>query len=101
MLSPDRLGAIAGVDRTIHLDPRPFHSIERVIYEFGTAVYYKLALFDLRDYERIVYLDLDALLVADIGELWDPDRYADKPFYAVREEAEYGGGGTVADHEET
>src|SRR5262245_27041901 len=49
VLSPDDPAPIAGVDQVLYLNPEPFWSIRRVIFEFGLAVYLKLALFALKD----------------------------------------------------
>jgi lipopolysaccharide biosynthesis glycosyltransferase len=98
VLSPDDPTPIAGVDQVLYLDPEPFQSIRRVIFEFGLVVYLKLALFTLKDFDRIVYFDLDTLIVDDVSELWDPSRYADKDLYAVREEARYGGRAPMIGH---
>lgn len=91
LLSPDALGTLDGVDQVLRLDPRQFQSIRRVIFEFGLAVYFKLALFALKGLDRVVYFDADTLVVDDVSELWDLDRYAEKDLYGVREEARYGG----------
>jgi glycosyl transferase family 8 len=98
VISPDDPGPIAGVDRVVRLDPEPFQSIRRVIFEFGLGVYLKLALFALKGFDRIVYFDLDTLIVDDVSELWDPNRYAEKDLYAVREEARYGGRSPMIGH---
>lgn len=98
VLSPDDLGSIAGVDQVLRLDPEPFQSIRRVIFEFGLGVYLKLALFSLKGFDRIVYFDLDTLIIDDVSELWDPSRYTDKDLYAVREEARYGGRSPMIGH---
>ena len=47
VLSPDDLGPVPGVDQVVRLDPEPFQSIRRAIFEFGLGVYLKLALFTL------------------------------------------------------
>ena len=98
VISPDNPGPIAGVDQVVRLDPEPFQSIRRVIFEFGLGVYLKLALFALKGFDRLVYFDLDTLIVDDVSELWDPNRYADKDLYAVREEARYGGRSPMIGH---
>lgn len=98
VLSPDDPGPIAGVDQVLRLDPEPFQSIRRVTFEFGLGVYLKLALFALKGFDRIVYFDLDTLIVDDVSELWDPSRYADNDLYAVREEARYGGRSPMLGH---
>jgi hypothetical protein len=98
VLSPDDPSPIAGVDQVLRLDPEPFQSIRRVIFEFGLGVYLKLALFALKGFDRIVYFDLDTLVVDDVSELWDPSRYTDKDLYAVREEARYGGRSPMIGH---
>ncbi len=53
-------------------------------------MFYKLEVFRLSGYDRIVYLDCDTLVLDDISSLWDSRQYAANDFYAVRETAEMG-----------
>ena len=63
---------IADVDAVIPFDPASYESIPCAGLYFGREVFYKLEVFRLRGYERIVYLDCDTLVVDDISPLWDP-----------------------------
>jgi len=89
VMSPDLDETPAGADRLVRIDPRPFGVIRRTQSAFGRSVYFKLALFTL-DYDRVIYLDTDLLIVGDIAELWDPTRYADRDLWGVRESAAIG-----------
>jgi hypothetical protein len=88
---------IADVDAVIPFDPGPYESIPCAGLYFGREVFYKLELFKLRGYDRIVYLDCDTLVLDDISALWDPAQYAERDFYAVREQAEMGVDPTLFD----
>lgn len=89
VLSPDFDQIPAGADRLVNVDPRPFQVIRRTQSAFGLSVFYKLALFRL-DYDRVIYLDTDLLIVDDISQLWDPDRYNEHDLYGVRESSALG-----------
>lgn len=89
VLSPDLDEPPAGADRLVRVDPRAYQSIRKTQSAFGRSVYYKLDLFRL-DYDRVLYLDTDLLIVDDISELWDPQRYNDHDLYGVRESAAIG-----------
>jgi Glycosyl transferase family 8 len=81
---------LADVDLVVPFDPRPYDAIPRTSHYFGREVFYKLELFRLSGYDRIVYLDCDTLMLDDISGLWDPAQYADRPLYAAREETAMG-----------
>jgi hypothetical protein len=88
---------IADVDEVIPFDPRPYEAIPCAGLYFGREVFFKLEVFRLRGYERIVYLDCDTLVVDDISPLWDPAQYFERDFYAVREQADMGVHPSVCD----
>jgi lipopolysaccharide biosynthesis glycosyltransferase len=88
---------LADIDAVLPFDPRPYDFIPRTSQYFGREVFYKLELFRLSGYERIVYLDCDTLVLDDISALWDLARYSDRPFYAAREEAAMGVHPSVTD----
>src|SRR5262245_16331244 len=90
LLTPDDIKPPPGIDRVVHIDPRPFASVRGVFYEFGVTVFFRLAVFHLGSFERLVYLDADTLAVDDVSELWDPSRFCDRGFYGVRESRELG-----------
>jgi lipopolysaccharide biosynthesis glycosyltransferase len=81
---------LADVDEVIPFDSGPYRSIPRTSHYFGREVFFKLDVFNIRGYDRIVYLDCDTVVLDDISPLWDPALYADRPFYAVRERSEMG-----------
>jgi lipopolysaccharide biosynthesis glycosyltransferase len=78
------------VDGVTPFDPAPYQSVPCADLYFGREVFYKLEVFKPRGFDRIVYLDCDTLVVGDISPLWDPAQYADRCFYAVREQASMG-----------
>jgi hypothetical protein len=82
---------LADVDEVVPIDPAVYASIRSVSSYYGAEVYYKLEVFGLRGYERIVYLDCDTIVLDDVSALWDPRRYRDNGLYAVRETQEMGG----------
>src|SRR5215831_3806047 len=59
LLAPDDVPPPPGIDRVVRIDPRPFESVRGVLYEFGVTVFFKLALFSLDSFDRLVYLDSD------------------------------------------
>ncbi len=80
-----------GVARVIPIDPRPFEAAERCNFSIGgLSVYFKIALFRLKGWRRIVYFDCDTLGLGDLSMLWDLDQFADRALYAVRETPEMG-----------
>jgi hypothetical protein len=81
---------VADVDAVIPFDPAPYESIPYTGSYFGREVFYKLELFRLRGYERIVYLDCDTIVLGDMSALWDPTQYRERPLYAVREQPAMG-----------
>jgi hypothetical protein len=80
----------ADVDEVIPFDPAPYETIPCAGFYFGREVFYKLEVFRLRGYDRVIYLDCDTLVVDDISPLWDPARYNERPFFAAREQADMG-----------
>jgi glycosyl transferase family 8 len=78
---------LADVDEVIPFDPHAYQSIPCDGLYFGREVFYKLELFRLRGYERIIYLDCDTIVRGDISSLWDPRQYTEREFWAVREQA--------------
>lgn len=89
VLSPDLEETPAGADRLVRVDTEAYRAIRRTQSAFGQSVFYKLDLFRL-DYDRVIYLDTDLLIVDDISELWNPNRYGDHALYGVRESADIG-----------
>lgn len=81
---------MADVNEVIPFDPAPYESVPSKRLYFGREVFYKLELFKLDRFERIVYFDCDTLVVGDISALWDPSQFAERSFYAVRETASMG-----------
>ena len=90
VLSPEEQRLPAEVDVFIRFDPTPYAWIPFTGSYFGPEVYYKLEVFNLRGYDRLLYLDCDTLVLDDISSLWDPAAYTEKDFYAVRETADMG-----------
>jgi hypothetical protein len=80
---------LADVDEVIPIETTPYTGIPASDY-FGPEVFYKLEVFNLRGYDRVVYLDCDTLVLDDVSPLWDMTRYADRSLYAVRETADMG-----------
>lgn len=80
----------ADVDEVIQFDPEPYQAVPCAGLYFGREVFYKLEVFRLRGYDRVIYLDCDTLVVDDISQLWDPAQYNERPFFAAREQAAMG-----------
>ena len=91
LLSPESTAPPPGVERVVPIDARRFEAATRCNYSMGgLSAYFKIALFALEGWERLVYLDCDTLALGDVSALWDLDRFADRALYAVRETAEMG-----------
>jgi len=91
LLSPAAMTPPPGVDQVICFDPQMAEPAARCNFAIGgLAAYFKLALYRLEGWKRIVYIDCDTLALADLSELWDLRRFADDPIYATRETAEMG-----------
>jgi hypothetical protein len=87
---PNQPRPLAEVDEVITFDLAPYASIRPWSSYFGREMYYKLEVFNLRGYDRIVYLDCDTVVLDDISPLWDLERFGDRSLYAVRETPELG-----------
>ena len=68
------------------------HQINTELYKplgkenpYGTIGFYKLDVFSIYDYDRIIYLDLDILVRQNISELWNPTKFAQFEIYAFNE----------------
>jgi hypothetical protein len=85
-----QLLTMADVDEVIPFDPAPYASIPFTGSYFGPEVYFKLELFNLRGYERVIYLDCDTIVLDDIATLWNLNEYSESSFYAMRESWEMG-----------
>lgn len=91
LLTPERIAPPPGVDSVIPIATRPFEAAARCNFSMGgLSAYFKISLFGLEGWERIIYLDSDTLALSDLSELWDPRRFAENALYAVRETAEMG-----------
>jgi lipopolysaccharide biosynthesis glycosyltransferase len=86
----DQQVTLADVDAVVPFDTTAYASIPRVASYLGREVYYKLEIFNGLGFDRLVYLDCDTVVLDDISALWDPARFADRSFYAVRETADMG-----------
>lgn len=47
------------------------------------SIFYKLSIFNIRGYDRIIFIDSDMLVIDDISELWDLNKYNEFDFYAT------------------
>ena len=91
LLTPGPIAPPPGVDIVIPIDPLPFEAARRCNFALGgLSAYFKLALFAMQGWDRIVYLDSDTVALGDVSKLWDPESFADKAIYAVRETAAMG-----------
>lgn len=91
LLTPEPMAPPPGVDAVIPVDTRPFEAAARCNFSMGgLSAYFKISLFGLEGWDRVVYLDSDTVALGDLTELWDPGRFAEKALYAVRETAEMG-----------
>jgi lipopolysaccharide biosynthesis glycosyltransferase len=79
----------AGVDKLIKIDTDDFRHIELFPYllpdglKWDQSIFYKLSIFNVQGYDRIVYVDSDMLILKDIGDLWDMDKYNECDFYST------------------
>lgn len=91
VLRPEGDGpTLADVDEVRTFDPAPYAQIPVASSYWGRETFYKLALFALRGFERVVYLDCDTLVLDDVSALWDDGQHADADLYAVRETRDMG-----------
>jgi hypothetical protein len=91
VLQPEGDGAtLADVDEVRSFDPAPYAAIAPLNTYWGSEIFYKFAVFALRDFERVVYLDCDTLVMDDVSALWDLDQHADAAVYGVRETQDMG-----------
>jgi hypothetical protein len=91
LLTPEPIARPPGVDVVIPIDPLPFEAARRCNFALGgLSSYFKLALFAMQGWDRVVYLDTDTVARGDPSALWDPARFADKAIYAMRETAAMG-----------
>ena len=81
---------LADVDEVRRFDPAAYASIRPTNTYWGCEAYYKLQIFALHGYDRVVYLDCDTVALDDVSALWDPQRFADRDLYGVRETTEMG-----------
>jgi hypothetical protein len=81
---------LADVDEIVEFDPGPYSRLSCHNSYFGREVFYKLEIFNLQGFDRLVYLDCDTVVLGDISALWDPVRYCEADLYAVRESEDMG-----------
>jgi lipopolysaccharide biosynthesis glycosyltransferase len=78
-----------GVDKLIKIDVDDFRYIELFPYllpdglKWNKSIFYKLSIFNVQGYDRIVYIDSDMLIVKDISDLWDLNKYNEYDFYST------------------
>jgi hypothetical protein len=91
LLTTESIAPPPGVDRVIPIDPIPFEDAARCNFSIGgLSTYFKLSLFGIEGWKRIIYIDTDTIALGDLSELWNLERFADQAIYAVRETAEMG-----------
>ena len=91
LLTSEPMAPPPGVDIVIPVDTRPFEAAARCNFSMGgLSAYFKLSLFGLEGWDRVIYLDSDTVALGDLSELWDPRRFSEKALYAVRETGEMG-----------
>jgi hypothetical protein len=94
VLRPEGEGpTLADVDEVRTFDPAPYAQIPIASTYWGRETFYKLALFALHGFERVVYLDCDTLVLDDVSALWDPNQHADADLYGVHESRDMGSDG--------
>lgn len=73
LLTPERMAPPPGVDAVITIDARPFEAAARCNFDLGgLSAYFKISLFGLEGWDRLIYLDSDTVALGDLSELWDP-----------------------------
>lgn len=73
-------------DHTIQWLPAPssmFEGIQNRYYH--PSVFYRLALPEILDVERVIYLDADLLVFECLGELWEKEIMQEKPLLAIQD----------------
>jgi len=88
LFSEDIEEAPDDVDKLIKIDVEDYRYLE-MFNELNKpllwpkSIYYKLSIFNVYGYDRIVFIDSDMLVIKDISDLWDLDEYNEFDFYAT------------------
>jgi lipopolysaccharide biosynthesis glycosyltransferase len=77
-----------GVDKLIKIDIDDYRHLEMFPYlhrslKWPKSILYKLSIFNVRGYDRIIFIDSDMLVTGDISDLWDLDKYNEFDFNAT------------------
>jgi lipopolysaccharide biosynthesis glycosyltransferase len=84
-----------GVDKLIKIDVDDFRYLEMFSDLpnncWPKSIFYKLSIFNIYGYDRVVFIDSDMLVIRDISELWDLDKYNKFDFYATYSAAQFVG----------
>lgn len=88
LLSNDIEEAFEGVDILLRLDTDDYRHMDFTgIFIPGVVwqkeIFYKLSVFNIYGYDRIVFIDSDMLVVSDISDLWNLEKYNELDFYAT------------------
>jgi lipopolysaccharide biosynthesis glycosyltransferase len=62
--------------------------ISKIYTKHRACLYYKLELFRLYNYDRIIYIDTDILIHKNISELWDLTKFNDCDIYGYKQRIE-------------
>jgi lipopolysaccharide biosynthesis glycosyltransferase len=96
LLSDDIEEMPQGVDKLIKIDEDDYRHLEifpdlHKMYLWPKSIFYKLSIFNVRGYDRIIFIDADMLVIRDISDLWDLDKYNEFDFYATYTAPQYVG----------
>jgi lipopolysaccharide biosynthesis glycosyltransferase len=76
-----------GVDKLIKIDTDDYRYLEMFSElpnnTWPKSIFYKLSIFNISGYDRIVFIDSDMLVIRDISDLWNLDEYNEFDFYAT------------------
>jgi lipopolysaccharide biosynthesis glycosyltransferase len=76
-----------GVNRLIKIDIEDYRYLEMFPdlpnNTWPKSIFYKLSIFNIYGYDRIIFVDSDMLVIRDISDLWDLDKYNEFDFYAT------------------
>jgi hypothetical protein len=76
----------ASGDYSIHWLPAPSAVFDRIqLARYHLSAYYRLALPEILDLERVIYLDADTLILGCLGKLWEEVTAQNEPLLAVQD----------------
>jgi lipopolysaccharide biosynthesis glycosyltransferase len=87
LLSDDIEEKPKGVNKLVKVDVDDYRQLEMFSGlpndAWPKSIFYKLSIFNINRYDRIIYIDSDMLVIRDISDLWDMDKYNEFDFYST------------------